>query len=100
LFKFESKVTKLSIYISLIWLSFQTYIIFFPSQPLLERPLHLIFALLLIFFFNLNLKKIKITDSIIFILLLSFLIYFFFSFERLVSRMETVDEIFKIDVIF
>jgi len=100
LFKFESKVTKLSIYISLIWLSFQTYIIFFPSQPLLERPLHLIFALLLIFFFNLNLKKIKITDSIIFILLLSFLIYFFFIFERLVSRMETVDEIFKIDVIF
>lgn len=100
MFKFDSKVTKLSIYISLIWLSFQTYIIFFPSQPLLERPLHLIFALLLIFFFNLNLKKIKITDTIIFILLLSFLIYFFFSFERLVSRMETVDEIFKIDVIF
>ena len=98
--KFDSKITKISIYISLIWLSFQTYIIFFPSQPLLERPLHLIFALLIIFFFNLNLKKIKITDASVFILVISFLIYFFFSFERLVSRMETVDKIYTIDIIF
>jgi len=100
LIKFESKITKLSICISLIWLTFQTYIIFFPSQPLLERPLHLIFALLLVFFFNIDFKKLKVLDVIIFISVISFIIYFFFSFERLVSRMETVDEIYKIDIIF
>lgn len=86
-------------YISLIWISFQTYIIFFPSQPLLERPIHLILALFTLLFLDFYKKK-KNISFIIFFLILSFACYHFLNFDRLSSRMETVDEVFKIDIFF
>lgn len=94
------KNIKLVSYVSLAWFAFQTYIIFIPSQPLIERPTHLLFALTISGLVFLQNQKYKIIPSLFLSLIFFYIVYFIFSYERISTRIELIDEIFIRDKIF
>jgi TRAP transporter 4TM/12TM fusion protein len=99
-------VTSLRILIGTIWLVGQVYIIFNPAIPMIQRPLHLMLAMgLVILWKPLTLQRIRnsisrVIDAILFSGVIGSTIYHIYSATRLTSRMETIDEIFRYDIVF
>ncbi|MFV0334462.1 MAG: TRAP transporter permease [Tropicimonas sp.] len=83
---------------------FQIYILIYPQQPLFERPVHLCFALVLLFLWR-PLEAPSLPgwlrggiDAALVALTLAVLAYYITGFERLTTRMENVSPIFAIDI--
>ncbi|MBO6728069.1 MAG: TRAP transporter fused permease subunit [Rhizobiaceae bacterium] len=83
---------------------FQIWILFEPQQPLLERPVHLIFALVLLFLWRpltteaLPRHTRKAIDAAILTAVLAVGAYYLIAFDRLSTRMENVSPVLWQDV--
>lgn len=92
--------------LSFAFIFFQVYIIFKPMVPMLQRPLHVTFAIALIFLFKpLRIKgKIKIPfhifDILCVLLILVMGLYFYFQAERIQSRIVFFDVVYPMDKVF
>lgn len=83
---------------------FQIWLLFNPQQPLMERPVHLCTALILLFLYK-PFRASALPDWLTGVIDLTFVVatmlvgvYYFFEFERLTTRMENVSPVFPIDV--
>ena len=77
------------------WLVFQFWIITAPQQPLIERPVHLVFALALIF---LVLPRRLPADLGLIAVTLGLGAYYLTQSRRLAERIEAVDPILGLDI--
>ena len=85
---------------------FQVWLLFSPQQPLLERPVHLAFALVLLFLYKPltapalpRWARIAI-DAALIAASLAVLVYYVAGFDRLTTRMENVSPVFTVDILF
>ncbi len=90
--------------IGFAFVAFQFWIMFSPQQPMFERPVHLGFALVLLFLYS-PLETDRLPKSLriaIDLLLVGATIgvtaYYLLTFDRLTTRMENVSPIFPIDI--
>lgn len=80
------------------WLIYQFYIIFYPQIPLIQKPVHVAFALALSFLAypltkgNLG-KKFRWFDWVLSILACLIGIYFILDWSRILNRMTFIDEV-------
>ncbi len=83
---------------------FQAWILLEPQQPLFERPVHLVFALLLLFIYqplkaDSLPKPMRIAiDAVLIIATLGVGAYYLIEFDRLTNRMENVSPVFDLDL--
>lgn len=87
-----------------LWLIFQIWIIYYPQPPLVQRPVHLILALSVLYlakplFEASNRLGRVISDFIALVAILVFGAYAVLSAQRLTERMETVDPVFPYDIL-
>lgn len=91
--------------IGVAFLAFQFWILVNPQQPLFERPIHLVFALALLFLWRpLRTKDHpgvlpRIIDGFLLAAVIAVAIYYLHQGERLSTRMENVSDIELIDKI-
>lgn len=95
---------SLAFVVGLALTAFQIWLLFNPQQPLFERPVHLVAALILLFLY----QPLQITafpnwlnraiDVALIALTLAVGWYYLAGFERLTTRMENVSPIFPIDI--
>ncbi|MGR3792968.1 TRAP transporter permease [Vannielia sp. SX4] len=87
-------------------IAFQVWLLFEPQQPLFERPVHLAFALVLLFLYKpLTAPRLPRwlrigLDAAAILAALAVLGYYLTGFERLTTRMENVSPIFTTDILF
>ena len=96
----------LAFVIGAAFIAFQVWLLFDAQQPLLERPVHLTAALILLFLY----KPLKIEafprwfcaviDGALILCAIAVLGYYITGFERLTTRMENVSPIFVTDMVF
>ena len=86
------------------WLVFQLYILFSPQLPMVQRPIHLVFALAIFLLApprNGTLSSARgWIDGLLLIGVFAVLGYYLSSWQRLTGRMEAVDPILTIDILF
>ncbi|GGG72511.1 C4-dicarboxylate ABC transporter permease [Salipiger pallidus] len=92
--------------IGIAFVAFQVWLLFEAQQPLLERPVHLTAALVLLFLYK-PLKSETLPrwlcaaiDAALILGALAVLGYYLTGFERLTTRMENVSPIFTTDIVF
>jgi TRAP transporter 4TM/12TM fusion protein len=85
-------------------IAFQIWLLYAPQQPLLERPVHLCAALVLLFLYKPlsagylpRWLRIGI-DTVLILGAVAVLGYYLTGFERLTTRMENVSPIFTLDI--
>lgn len=89
--------------LALAWIVFQFYILFYPLVPMLQRPLHVAFAVSLVFLFKPLVGKgvrryvFLCVDLVCSLIGLGVGIYFVFHADRIQSRIVFFDEIFPLD---
>lgn len=99
-------VTSLRVLIGTIWLFGQIFIIFNPFVPMIQRPMHLMLAMGLVILWKpltlcwISDRLSRIIDVILFSGVIGSTMYHIYSAARLTSRMETIDEIFRYDIVF
>src|SRR5687767_660248 len=81
--------------VGLLWTLFQFWIVAHPQQPLIERPIHLVFALILIF---LVISKRRMLDISLAGAAAVLGVYFVTQSERLSARIEAIDPILPLDI--
>lgn len=92
--------------ISLLWVALQFYIVFHPQAPLIERPVHLVLALLLVFLSTPSTPTARwkiparIGDGALIAFTLAVGAYYVFSQDRLANRIEAVDPVLSSDILF
>jgi TRAP transporter 4TM/12TM fusion protein len=90
----------------LLLVVFQYWILIHPQPPLVDRPVHLVLALLLVFLWNpLPVGKLPgwfawLVDGCIIAAVIGFAIYYWQSFDRIQNRIENVSEVFTSDTVF
>ncbi len=90
--------------VGIFWLVFQLYIIWYPQAPLVQRPLHLILALLLFFLWNpLDSRRPGgrwkgVIDSLLMAATCAGGVYYMLSSARLTERMEGIDPVGVVDI--
>ncbi|UUP15643.1 TRAP transporter permease [Nitratireductor thuwali] len=90
--------------IGLLFIAFQIWILFAPQQPMFQRPVHLCFALVLLFLcrpFSISFLTCRWARMVDFALIAATLAvgaYYIVEFDRLTTRMENVSPIFPIDL--
>lgn len=99
-------IRKTAFVVGLGMVAFQVWLLFSPQQPLLERPVHLAFALVLLFLHKPltapalpGWARIAI-DAALIVASLAVLGYYVTGFDRLTTRMENVSRIFPVDILF
>ncbi|WP_111432045.1 TRAP transporter fused permease subunit [Rhodobacteraceae bacterium DSL-40] len=91
--------------VGLLLIAFQLWILRYPQQPLFERPVHLVAALVLLFLYKplsapgLSPRIRVAIDRALIAASLAILAYYLIGYERLTTRMENVSPIFSIDVV-
>jgi TRAP transporter 4TM/12TM fusion protein len=90
--------------ICLAWLGFQIWILFYPQPPLVQRPVHLISALAVLYlarplFADGPRLWRNLTDGLALTGIAAFAVYIALSASRLTERMETIDPVFAYDVV-
>ena len=94
------------IVLGLAWLGFQLYIISYPQAPLVQRPLHLVLAMaLLLLWTPLATGKAgrgfpALIDGVLFLGVLGMGGYYLASATRLTERMEGIDPVLTVDMVF
>ena len=92
--------------IGLALIAFQVWLLFEAQQPLLERPVHLCAALVLLFLYKpLSSEALPrwlcaVIDMALILGSVAVLGYYLTGFERLTTRMENVSPIFTSDIFF
>lgn len=90
--------------IGLLFIAFQIWILFAPQQPMFQRPVHLCFALVLLFLCRpfsisfLTRRWARMVDFTLIAATLAVGAYYIVEFDRLTTRMENVSPIFPIDL--
>ena len=101
----HTPVQMLAFAIGLAFVGFQIWLLFSPQQPLLARPIHLCFALVLLFLYKpfavegLPGWLCRAIDAIVIGATLAVGAYYLIGFERLTTRMENVSPIHPIDMV-
>ena len=103
--EFPGLVAVLRILLGAFWIAFQIYILFSPQAPLVERPLHLtLAATLLILWMPLTAKRgglfPRLADAALVLGAVGTGAYFLISSARLTERMEGVDPVLPVDILF
>lgn len=100
-----SPVFVVNVFVGILWILFQLYLAFImPLHPMIQCPVHLIFALLVVFINNPADKKsgkswMKVLDIPIYIGILFILYYTLLETERLTSRVQYVSPVTTIDIV-
>tara|TARA_R110002020_G_scaffold48670_8_gene138660 strand:- start:599 stop:2569 length:1971 start_codon:yes stop_codon:yes gene_type:complete len=90
--------------IGLAFTAFQVWILLEPQQPMFQRPMHLCFALVLLFLYHPLTapglpRPVRIgIDALVIATTLAVGAYYLLAFERLTTRMENVSPIFPLDI--
>lgn len=84
--------------LALAWFLFQLWIVRSPLPPLVERPIHLLFAMAVLYLGSA--RQGRTGTVIAAIALAAMAVYSFMNAARLGSRMEDVDPIYPIDIAF
>ncbi|MCE0507346.1 TRAP transporter fused permease subunit [Roseivivax sp. GX 12232] len=101
----SSPVQMLAFCTGIAFIAFQAWLLFEPQQPLVERPIHLVFALVLLFLYKpLSTQTLPRwlrmgIDVALIGAALGVLAYYLLGFGRLTTRMENVSPIFTIDIV-
>ena len=98
-------VTVLRVALGAAWIGFQVYILLRPQAPLVERPIHLALAAALLYLWMpLPLRRQRRSrlacDAALFLGAAGAGMYFLLSARRLTERMEGVDPVLAVDVLF
>lgn len=102
----KSPVQMLAFVVGLAMIVFQVWLLLEPQQPLLERPVHLAFGLVLLFLYKpLTTEALPRwarvgIDAAMILASVAVLAYYMIGFERLTTRMENVSPIFTVDIFF
>jgi TRAP transporter 4TM/12TM fusion protein len=92
-------------FIGLAFIAFQLWIVINPQQALFERPIHLSFALVLLFLYRpltnqyLPLWMCRSIDLICILGALGVSLYYVLAFDRLTTRMENVSPVLTVDMV-
>lgn len=102
----RNPVPAIAFAIGLALIAFQSWLLFEAQQPLLERPVHLCAALVLLFLYK-PLRSETLPrwlcgaiDALLILGAVAVLGYYLIGFERLTTRMENVSPIFTTDILF
>jgi TRAP transporter 4TM/12TM fusion protein len=94
------------LWVGLIFVAFQYWILVHPQPPMVARPFHLMVCLLLVFLWNpLEGGKLprwlnRTIDGVIVACVLGFALYYWQSLERIETRIENVSPVLGADTIF
>jgi TRAP transporter 4TM/12TM fusion protein len=94
------------LWVGLVLVVFQYWILIHPQPPLVARPIHLILGLLLVFLWNpLSTNAMpkwleRVIDAAILAAVIGFAIYYWLSVARIEDRIEDVSPVLNQDVIF
>ena len=83
--------------LAVAWLLFQLFLIAFPQQPMIARPIHLGFALLVLFL-TLPSARGRMVDGVLLLASAAVGVYFLWELPRLTSRVEAVDPVLPVDL--
>ena len=87
------------------WVFFQFYIIFYPLVPMVQRPLHVAFAVALVFLFRPTeargfLRSLsRLVDLCFAAISLGIGVYFVYNEDRILERIVFVDDVFTPDIV-
>ena len=101
-----SLLNSVRLFIGAIWLVGQVYIIFYPTIPMVQRPLHLMLAMGLVILWKphsirwIGKGVSRLIDAVLFVGVIGSTMYFLHSANRLTERMEGIDDIFQFDIVF
>jgi TRAP transporter 4TM/12TM fusion protein len=99
-------LTDVRLWVGFVLVAFQYYILVHPQPPLVQRPIHLLLALLLVFLWRpLELPRVpqwlcRALDIGAILGTVAFSAYYWISLTRIEERIENVDPVFLQDVIF
>lgn len=99
-------VNSVRLFIGAIWLAGQVYIIFYPTIPMVQRPLHLMLAMGLVILWKPHSVRwigkgvSRVIDTVLFAGVIGSTIYYLYAANRLTERMEGIDDIFQSDIVF
>ncbi|MCW5690981.1 MAG: TRAP transporter fused permease subunit [Pseudolabrys sp.] len=99
-------LTDIRLWFGFVLVAFQYYILMHPQPPLVQRPVHLLLALLLVFLWKpLELPRLprwlcRAADVVTIGGTVAFSIYYWLSLTRIETRIENVDPVLTQDVIF
>ena len=102
----QNAIRKTAFVVGLGMVAFQIWLLFAPQQPLLERPVHLAFALVLLFLYKPMTTTVVplwlriAVDAVLICASIAVLGYYVTGFDRLTTRMENVSPIFTVDIFF
>ena len=94
------------LWFGLVLVAFQYYILIHPQPPLVQRPIHLLLALLLVLLWRpLEVPRVpqwlcRAADAVAIGSTVAFAVYFWMSLARIDSRIENVDPVFPQDIVF
>ena len=101
---FRTPGQSIAFVVGILLILFQLWILENPQQPLFERPLHLVAALVLLFLYKpLAAPRLPVwvrtgIDGLLIVASLAVLAYYIIGYERLTTRMENVSPIFPVDI--
>ncbi|MGL1921667.1 MAG: TRAP transporter fused permease subunit [Hyphomicrobiales bacterium] len=101
----NSKIRNIAFFIGIVFILFQIWLLVSPQQPLFERPIHLAFALILLFIYkplssNMLPSFMKISlDTLLILASIGVCLYYLYGYERLTTRMENVSAVLPIDIL-
>ncbi len=87
------------------WVFFQFYIIFYPLVPMVQRPLHVAFAVALVFLFRPVKARgflgffLRLVDLSFAAVSLGIGVYFVYHKDRILERIVFVDDVFPADIV-
>lgn len=84
--------------LALAWFCFQLWIVRSPLPPLVERPIHLLFAMAILYLGGT--RRSRTSTMIAAVCLTAMAAYSFLNAARLGSRMEDVDPVYLVDIAF
>ena len=100
-------LADLRLWLSVALIAFQYWILMSPQQPLLERPVHLLFALVLAFlWFPLKASErmpailCRALDWFVLVCVAALAVYLYLSIPRFMTRIDNVSPVFWWDVLF
>lgn len=99
-------LSSVRLFIGAIWLSGQVYIIFYPTIPMIQRPLHLVLAMGLVLLWKphsipwIGKSISRVIDAVLFVGVIGSALYYIYAADRLTERMEGIDDIFRSDILF
>lgn len=99
-------LTDIRLWLGFVLVAFQYYILIHPQPPLVQRPIHLLLALLLVLLWRpLEVPRVpqwlcRAADILAIGGTVAFAVYYWMSLARIDSRIENVDPVFLQDVVF